>query len=79
MGYPNDPKLTGLAAVIYHADEPSWEFDIAAVPPGEDCTEISDWHRRHGWANDKEGNLANAARAGIDPVPLPGGSTSRGG
>lgn len=79
MGYPNDPKLTGLAAVTFHPEEPSWEFDIAAVPPGEDCTEISDWRRRHGWANDKGGNLADAARAGIDPVPLPVGPAGRDG
>ena len=79
MGYPNNPKLKGLAAVMYHPEEPSWEFDIVAVPPGEDCTEISDWYRRHGRANDKDGNLAEAARAGIDPVPLPDGPTDRGG
>ena len=79
MGYPKDPKLKGLAAVTYHPDEPSWEFDIAAVPPGEDCTEISDWHRRHGWANKKGDNLADAARAGIDSVPLPRGTADRGG
>ena len=75
MGYPNDPKLKGLAAVTYHPDEPSWQFDIAAVPPGEDCTQISDWYRRHGRANDKGGNIVNAARAGINPVPLSADST----
>ena len=79
MGYPKDPNIKGLAAVTYHPDEPSWEFDIAAVPPGEDCTEISDWHRRHGWANKKGDNLADAARAGIDSVPLPPGTADRGG
>ena len=70
MGFPNDPKLRGLAAVTYHVEKPPWEFDIAAVPPGEECVEISDWHRRHGRANTKGGNTAAAAAAGIDPVPV---------
>lgn len=71
MGFPKDPKLRGLAAVTYHVETPPWEFDVAAVPPGEDCVEISDWHRRHGRANTKGGNTAAAAAAGIDPVPVP--------
>lgn len=78
MGYPKDPKLSGLAAVTFHPDIPSWEFDIAATPPGEDCTEISDWHRRHGWGANKGGHVADAARALIDPAPLPKISRSRG-
>lgn len=71
MGFPNDPKLRGLAAVTYHSEELPWEFDIAAVPPGEDCVEISDWYRRYGRANTRRGNTAAAAAAGIDPVPVP--------
>ena len=69
VGFPNDPKLRGLAAVTYHMEKPPWEFDIVAVPPGEECVEISDWHRRHGRANTKGGNTAAAAEAGIDPLP----------
>ena len=36
MGYPTDPALRGLAAAMYESDIPPWEFDIAAVPLGED-------------------------------------------
>ena len=68
MGYPNDPKLKGLAAVVYRSDIPPWEFDIRTVPQGIDPLEISDWHRRHGRANGKDRNLERAAEAGIEPV-----------
>lgn len=68
MGYPNDPKLKGLAAVVYRSDIPPWEFDIRAVPPGTEPLEISDWHRRHGRANRKDGNIERAAEALIEPV-----------
>ena len=68
MGYPNDPKLKGLAAAVYRSDIPPWEFDIRAVPPGTEPLEISDWHRRHGRANRKDGNIERAAKAGIEPV-----------
>ena len=68
MGFPRDPNLKGLAAVTFHSDVPSWEFDIRAVPPGTDPLEISDWHRRHGRANRTENNSERAAEARLAPV-----------
>ena len=68
MGYPNDPTLKGLAAVVYRSDIPPWEFDIKAVPPGTDPLEMSDWHRRHGRANRKDRNIERAAEARIGSV-----------
>ena len=52
MPFPHDPKLRGLAAALFHSDIPPWEYDIRAVPPGTEPLRVSDWHRRHGRAND---------------------------
>ena len=68
MGYPNDPTLKGLAAVVYRSEIPPWEFDIKAVPPGTEPLEISDWHRRHGRANRKDRNIERAAETLIEPI-----------
>ena len=67
MGYPHDPKLRGLAAVTFRNTVPCWEFDICAVPDGEDVTQVSDWHRRHGRANNKDGNVTRAAQTAFGP------------
>ena len=68
MGFPKDPNLKGLAAVTYHPEIPSWEFDIRAVPPGTEPLEVSDWHRRYGRANRKEGNSERVAEARLTPI-----------
>ena len=69
MGYPKDPKLKGLAAVTYHPEHLPWEFDIRAVEPDSDeVPRVSDWHRRHGRANRKDGNTERVARA-LAPRP----------
>lgn len=62
MGYPEkgSPKR-GLARWTYEPEVPPWEFDIRAVMPGDEPMEISDWHRRRGAANNKEGNIDRAA------------------
>ena len=69
MGYPRDPKLKGLAAVTYHPEHLSWEYDIRAVmPESDEIPRVSDWHRRHGRANRKDGNIERAAKALVRPV-----------
>ena len=68
--HPTDPRIKGLAAALLESDIPPWEFDIRAVPPGADPPEVSDWHRRHGRANNRGGNIDKAAEELIDPVPL---------
>ena len=68
MGFPNDPNLKGLAAVTYHPEIPSWEFDIRAVPPGTEPLEVSDWHRRYGRANRTQGNSERVAEARLTPI-----------
>ena len=68
MGYPRDPKLKGLAAVTYHPEHLSWEYDIRAVmPESNETPRVSDWHRRHGRANRKDSNIERAAEA-LRPV-----------
>ena len=68
--HPTDPRIRGLAAALLESDIPPWEFDIRAVPPGTDPPEASDWHRRHGRANNQDRNIDKAAEELIDPVPL---------
>lgn len=68
--HPTDPRLKGLAAALLETDIPDWEFDLRAVEPGTDPPEVSDWHRRHGRANNRDGNINKAAKELIDPVPL---------
>ena len=63
MGYPVDSNKRGLARVTYEPETVPWEFDIRAVPPGEDVHEVSDWHRRRGRANNRDGNIDRAAEA----------------
>ena len=63
MGYPVDSNKRGLARVTYEPETVPWEFDIRAVPPGEDVLEVSDWHRRRGRANNRDGNIDRAAEA----------------
>ena len=64
MGYPRDPKLRGLAAVTYEPEHLPWEFDIRAVDPDDDeVPRVSDWHRRHGRANRRDGNTERVAKA----------------
>ena len=63
MGYPIGSDKRGLARVTYEPETVPWEFDIRAVPPGEDVLEVSDWHRRHGRANSRDGNVDRAAEA----------------
>ena len=68
--HPTDPRIKGLAAALLESDVPPWEFDLRAVEPGTDPPEVSDWHRRHGRANNQDGNIDRAAKELIDPVPL---------
>ena len=68
--HPTDPRIKGLAAALLETDIPDWEFDLRAVEPGTDPPEVSDWHRRHGRANNRDGNINKAAKELIDPVPL---------
>lgn len=68
MGFPKDPNLKGLAAVTFHSDIPSWEFDIRAVPPGTEPLEVSDWHRRYGRANQTGNSSERAAKARLAPI-----------
>ena len=68
--HPTDPRIKGLAAALLESDIPPWEFDIRAVPPGTDPPEVSDWHRRHGRANNRDRNIDKAAEELIDPAPL---------
>ena len=68
MGFPKDPNLKGLAAVTYHPEIPSWEFDIRAVPPGTEPLEVSDWHRRHGRANRAQSNSERVAEERLKPI-----------
>ena len=63
MGYPIGSNKRGLARVTYEPETVPWEFDIRAVPPGEDVFEVSDWHRRRGRANNRDGNIDKAAEA----------------
>ena len=65
-----DPNARGLAAALATSDIPPWGFDQRAVEPGEDVLFISDWHKRHGWANNKDGNIDQATAELVDPVPL---------
>ena len=60
VGYPIGSNLRGLARATFQSDIPPWEFDIRAVPPGTDPVQISDWHRRHGRANNEERHLTPA-------------------
>ena len=69
MPFPKDPKLRGLAAAMFHSDIPPWEYDIRAVPPGTEPLRVSDWHRRHGRANNESGSMERIAEARIKPVP----------
>ena len=48
MPYPTDNTLRGLARVTFQNEIPNWEFDLRAVPPGEDVDEVSDWQMRGG-------------------------------
>ena len=68
MPFPHDPKLRGLAAALFHSDIPPWEYDIRAVPPGTEPLRVSDWHRRHGRANNESGSMERVAEARIRPV-----------
>ena len=68
MPFPHDPKLRGLAAAMFHSDIPPWEYDIRAVPPGTEPLRVSDWHRRHGRANNESGSMERTAEARIKPV-----------
>ena len=68
MGYPVNSNKRGLARVTFEPETIPWEFDIRAVPPGEDQLEVSDWHRRHGCANNREGNIDRAASALADAL-----------
>ena len=63
MGYPIGSDKRGLARVTYEPETVPWEFDIRAVPPGQDVLEVSDWHRRRGRANNRDGNIDRAAEA----------------
>ena len=55
--HPTDPRIRGLAAALLESDIPCWEFDLRAVEPGTDPPETSDWHRRRGRANNRDGNI----------------------
>ena len=50
------------------SDIAPWEFDQRAVEPGQDVLTISDWHKRHGRANNKDGNIDKAAAEVVRPV-----------
>ena len=67
--HPTDPRIKGLAAALLESDIRCWEFDQRAVEPGTAPPEVSDWHRRHGRANNRHGNIDQAAKELIDPVP----------
>ena len=71
MGYPIGSNLRGLARATFQSDIPPWEFDIRAVPPGTDPVQISDWHRRHGRANNEDRNIERAAEALAESLPTP--------
>ena len=71
MGYPIGSNLRGLARATFQSDIPPWEFDIRAVPPGTDPVQISDWHRRHGRANNADRNIERAAEALAELLPGP--------
>ena len=66
MGYPNDPTLRGVAAATFHSDIPNWEFDIAAVPLGDEPPRMSDWCRRGG-----SPDMRSSSRRTADAVDLP--------
>ena len=69
VGYPKKGcGLKGLARVTFIDDVPSWEFDIRAVPAGTEPLQISDWHRRQGGVNNRDGNIERAAAARIAPL-----------
>ena len=69
MGYPHDPNLRGLAAVTYHPEHLAWEYDIRAVTPESgEAARVSDWHRRHGRANRRGGNVERVAAALVQPI-----------
>ena len=68
MGYPVNSNKRGLARATFEPETVPWEFDIRAVPPGEDPLEISDWHRRLGRANNREENIDRAAAALADAL-----------
>ena len=55
MDYPVNSNKRELARVTFEPETVPWEFDIRAVPPGKDPLEFSDWHRRLGRANNREG------------------------
>ena len=61
MGYPTDPTLRGLAAAMYESDIPPWEFDTAAIPPGDDPPRMPDWCRRGGHPRNRESSARTAA------------------
>ena len=69
MGYPIGSNLRGLARATFHSDIPPWEYDIRAVPRGTDPVQISDWHRRHGRANDKNRSIERAAEVLAESLP----------
>lgn len=57
---------------MYHSEVPPWEFDIRAVPPGNEPPEVSDWHRRHCRANattPSMGRIAKGAFGAGDEAP----------
>ena len=62
MGYPIGSNKRGLARATYEPEHLPWEFDIRAVPPGQDPVKVSDWHRRHGRANNRDRNIDRAAQ-----------------
>ena len=78
MGYPIGSDKRGLARVTYESETVPWEFDIRAVPPGEDVLEVSDWHRRHGRANNRDGNIDRAAEALAETLSERAGRNDRG-
>lgn len=71
VGYPVDSNLRGLARATFQSDIPPWEYDIRAVAPGTDPVRISDWHRRHGRASNKNRNIERAAEALAESLPEP--------
>ena len=75
--HPTDPRIKGLAAALLESDIPCWEFDQRAVEPGTDPPPVSDWHRRHGRANNRDENIDKAASELIDRVPLRTGRMER--
>ena len=69
MGYPVGANLRGLARATFQSDIPPWEYDIRAVAPGTDPVQISDWHRRHGRANNENRNIERAAEVLAESLP----------